>query len=176
MGNFLKETVAKVAGNVTQSVTSAVIVTLITTYVLVDVGKKKDSTGSVPNSDSLKINSAQQPMQHTEDNSSGELEKKSNQDRPTQENKPFFAGKQKTDGRVAPANEDARIQGGGEVQTVADKTVKHPKLETSLAASKAKIDSVAKEKQAAKDVKQVQKRAEDVFDELDEEVAKKPPQ
>ncbi|MBI5471614.1 MAG: hypothetical protein HY961_04645, partial [Ignavibacteriae bacterium] len=42
MSNIIKETATKVAGNVTQSVTSAVIVFLITTYVLVDIKKKDD--------------------------------------------------------------------------------------------------------------------------------------
>ncbi len=41
MGNIISEAIAKIAGNVTQSVVSAVLVFLITTYVLVGIGKKE---------------------------------------------------------------------------------------------------------------------------------------
>ncbi len=176
MGNFIKETAAKVAGNVTQSVTSAVIVTLITTYVLVNPGKK-DSTEPGSGSDSLRINPATQLMQQPRDNRIAGTEQKSNPDHPTFENKPLLtSGKQKSNGRITPEEESSQTQSEGAGETVGERVSGNPKPETSLAATKTKADSVAKEKQIPKDVKQVQKRAEDIFEELDEEVAKKPPQ
>ncbi len=175
MGNFIKETAAKVAGNVTQSVTSAVLVTLITTYVLVDIGKKDSGKPDVK-SDSLKIVPMQQPAAQPDDRTGLNVERKTNQDRSTFENKPFLTnGKRQTGERTSPGNEVTGDQREGEVKTVIAKKADNPRNEMSLAASKVKSDSVAKEKQGAKDVQHVKKRAEDVFDELDDEVAKKPP-
>lgn len=175
MGNFIKETVAKVAGNVTQSVTSAVIVTLLTTYVLVDVGKK-DSTPPGPKGDSLKINTALPLVNQPDSKTSNDFDKKTDPSRSAEENNLSpNNGTQRSDGRTISRGVVSLGPSERDVKMVADKSSKQPKLETTLLETKAKNDTVAKEKQIPKDVKHVQKRAEDVFDELDEEVAKPPP-
>ncbi|HEX9005704.1 MAG TPA: hypothetical protein VF889_00320 [Bacteroidota bacterium] len=45
MGNIFTEGIAKIASNITQSVVSAVLIFLITTYVLVGIGKKEGGGG-----------------------------------------------------------------------------------------------------------------------------------
>src|SRR5512141_3255747 len=43
MGNFITDTLGKIASNVTQSVISALIVTAVTTYLIVSPGKKNEA-------------------------------------------------------------------------------------------------------------------------------------
>ena len=168
MGNIIQEAVSKIAGNVTQSIASGVIVTLITTYVLVDIGKK-DSPQPGPKVDSVKIIPAPTTVQQS-------YRMKTEPGRPSGENKPLPNGGEQrlneTDlrARVALADPSER-----DPKIAVDNRRMDQKLESPIIAAKAKNDTLAKEKETPKNIKQVQKRADDVFEELDEEVAKKPP-
>jgi hypothetical protein len=171
MADFIKNTVAKAAGNVTQSVTSAVIVFIITTYVLVDSGKKEEPQNSADIDTSKKgmnISPVERPVpkQRVEPLSS-----------PANEPKQLVTGeKQNTNPEFARGKEGASAATATEAMSVSLRQPVETKKEPSPAEAQAKQDSLTKEKKQAEEMKKVKKRADDVFDELDEEVNKKPPQ
>ena len=177
MGNIIKETAAKVAGNVTQSVASAVVVFLITTYVLVDIGKKSNNTTGA---DSLQkemiVPSLQKPSAGGKNQPSNNVSAVI----PTEE-----------PGIQSPGNEQGTrekvVQGGAlqsgdgthETKIVVPKNPIEKKLDATVAHARAKGDTLVTVKKQDtgmhEEVKKVQKRADDVFDELDQEAGKKPP-
>ncbi|MBI5472732.1 MAG: hypothetical protein HY961_10355, partial [Ignavibacteriae bacterium] len=63
-----------------------------------------------------------------------------------------------------------------EIQKPPAKNQLEQKLDMTAKEARSKADTLFKEKKANSEVKGVQKRSQDVFDELDEEADKKPPQ
>ncbi len=174
MGDFIKNTVGKAAGNVTQSVASALIVFIITTYVLVDTDKKEEPKNSA-DIDTSKRGMYISPVERSLNVPKQRLE-------PTP-NAPANEPKQSTTNETQSTNPEL-ARGRGNAQTTTETEAMSVSLrqpagtpkEPLPAETQAKQDSLTKEKKQAEEMKKVKKRADDVFDELDEEVNKKPPQ
>ena len=193
MGNFVSDTLGKIASNVTQSVVSALIVTAITTYLIVAPGKK-DEKGAA-DADSAKSSSAVGPVekpgvrepersiQKTTDQSNPDTREvgagMNAGDEPKAIVVPAATGKTKPTGSESPAT------------TAADKAYKElpaespaeQKLQSNITQSRSKGDSLAKthaqveknkeiKQEPKKEVKDVKKRSDEVFDELDQETQK----
>ncbi len=176
MSNIIKDTAAKVAGNVTQSVASAVIVFVITTYVLVDFGKKEKPTDAPDTATVAKeivVPSASQGKSARR--TDGDMSRLQGN---TQEikNTPAQPKVDPTTHAILPANKIQTEETSQEVQKAPAKNQIEQKLDATVATARAKADTLLKDKKQNPEVKGVQKRADDVFDELDEEAAKKPPQ
>ncbi len=196
MGNFLKETLAKVAGNVTQSVVSAVIVFVITTYLLVDSGRK-DQPGKTT-ADTVKHQAP--PLQEAPFGGKPVLNEARQEGTATKTMKA-------QEGVIREPNAQKVNETGGKqpssqlpVTSVPEKkhgviqedhAPGHPALDQSQSSEQVnqgeppKNPVVKKQERAATDtldqkkpkdqVQKVKKRAEDVFDELDSESQKQPP-
>jgi hypothetical protein len=196
MGNFLKETFAKVAGNVTQSVVSAVIVFVITTYLLVDSGKKEQPVKTT--ADTVKYQTL--PLRETP--SFGKPLQ--NESRPEGTGSKTMKAKE---GVISGPNVQKVIETSGKqpgsqlpVTTVPEK--KHEVIQEEHVPARPAPDQsqsseqasqgvppqnpvVKKQERATTDtldqkkpkdqVQKVKKRAEDAFDELDSEAQKQPP-
>lgn len=196
MGNFLKETFAKVAGNVTQSVVSAIIVFVITTYLLVDSGKKNQPVKTT--ADTMKHQTP--PLQEAPFGGKPVLNEARQEGTATKTMKA-------PEGVIRQPNVQKPIETGGKqpssqlpVTSVPEK--KHEVVQEEHAPGRPALDQsqsseqvnqaeppqspkVKKQERAATDtldqkkpkdqVQKVKKRAEDVFDELDSESQKQPP-
>jgi hypothetical protein len=194
MGNFITDTVGKIAGNVTQSVISALIVTAITTYVIVAPGRK-DKEGSAA-ADSAKAATMVAPLDKSdtahETKSPGErLTEKTTPGKPTGEVSKSSIGDGKAVVMPATETKDAPTRIDPPVTETASKAFKElpvenpteKKLESTIDQGRARADSLlrahppegkAKEvkKEEKKKTQDVKKRADEVFDELDDDVQK----
>lgn len=189
MGNFLKETVSKVGLSVTQSVTSAVAVTLISTYLLVDFGKK-DKGAAPPAVDSTRSTTIAAPGQNPrgeeraavrEDQRAGNSGREQSSTSRTGEP---AGGEREMKGAPVQTASGGGFEGKRESpapETAPPRNPTEAKLETAILDSRAKADSLVKKppqdekaKEAKKEVKDVHQRVDDVFDELDQEVEQKP--
>jgi hypothetical protein len=195
MGNFFTDAIGKIASNVTQSVISALIVTAVTTYIIVSPGKKNDGkdaaakdsatsgTTVVPMEKSGVAGETTRMVQQSID-SSGPMTMETNKGM-------NGAGGIKT--VAVPAAEKKNPSNSTEppVTNAASKAYKElppenpteQKLESTITQGRAKGDSLlkanpqndkAKEitKEEKKETKDVKKRADEVFDELDQETQK----
>ncbi len=200
MGNFFTDLAGKVASNVTQSVASAVVVTLITTYVLVDLGRKdsKDNKGSVADTTNTSTVVRKAPATGIESKTSPTSESAAAAQQPVkqEESKSVSpAGDAKslatpvTETKVVQQKEESPVTKASEkaFQELTSDTVPEPKLEAAITGGKAGADTALKarpQSEKVKDVKKevkkpatdVDKRADEVFDELDQETQKKPDQ
>ncbi len=195
MGNFITDTLGKMAGNVTQSVVSALIVTAITTYLIVVPGKNRDTKES-SGTDSAKSSTTVAPVEKrggTEE--TGGSAPKSTE--PTTLGKPdadkSVDARGETRTIAVPAGDTKGTQGKAEspATEAAKKAFKElppenpteQNLERTITEGRAKGDSLAKthpqdekvkdvKKEEKKQTKDVKKRADEVFDELDQEVQK----
>ena len=200
MGNFITDTLGKMAGNVTQSVVSALIVTAITTYLLVDSGKKGSNPAAA---DSAKIGTVAAPELRSEPEAGARSSPEKFTDTASQQkstmpgtNNQMIGGGSTKGLPVGTADgKTAREQAVSPVTNAASAAFKElppenpteQKLESTITEGRAKGDSLLKahpqdeklkgmKKETPKEVKDVKKRADDVFDELDQEVEKKPVQ
>jgi hypothetical protein len=200
MGNFITDTLGKMAGNVTQSVVSALIVTAITTYLLVDFGKK----GSNPSAtDSAKTATAVAPERRSDTGAGARssTQKFTDTASPQKSTMPG-TNNQMTDGGSTKGlpvgtteGKTTREQAVSPVTNASSAAFKElpsenpteQKLESTITEGRAKGDSLLKahpqdqklkevKKETPKEVKDVKKRADEVFDELDQEGEKKPVQ
>jgi hypothetical protein len=194
MGNIITNTLGKFSLNVTQGVATGLIVTAITTYLLVDSGKKDEKPAGT---DTAKSGTAATPAQ----GSSNEGDLKSSTLRPGVSLNP---AKQQDNGTtpssggmnavaVPGANGKAALQNADTPERVAaakafkELPPENPterNLEPTITAGRAKGDSLLRahpgdekvqdtNKEVKKDLQDVKKRSDDVFDELDQEVNKK---
>jgi len=192
MGNIITNTVGKFAGNVTQGVATALIVAAISTYLMVDLGKKDAKPAGA---DSAKSNTTLSPTQISRPEGEPGTQRKAETANPEEkagENTLSTGGAMKT--LPVPATEEQPTQKKAETpeRVAASKAFKElppetpaeKKLESTITEGRAKGDSLLnahpqdeKAKQAKqeekKDLKDVKKRADDVFDELDQEANKK---
>ncbi len=200
MGNFFTDALGKLAGNVTSSVASAVIVTLITTYVLVDIGKKdgQENKGSAGDTASTSTVVREAPAVRIDSKASMASESTAVTPQPvkqveSQSMNPAGYGKslatpvtgtnavqQKEESPVTKASDKA-------FKELSSDTVPKQKPESAVTEEKANMDTALKaqpQTQKMKEVKKeekkpatdVHKRADEVFDELDQETQKKPEQ
>jgi hypothetical protein len=193
MGNFFTDTVGKIAGNVTQSVISALIVTAVTTYIIVSPGKKEGESGSAK--DSAKTTTTTAPMEKVE----GVKEPAGSSRMSTEASPPMNSGTSSTSaaGATKPVGVPATViktDQAGKMSPTTEAATKAYKelppenaaekgLESTISQGRAKGDSLAKahpqdekaqevKKEEKKETKDVKKRADEVFDELDQEVKK----
>jgi hypothetical protein len=226
MASLYKETIAKVAGNVTQSVISAIVVFLITTYILVDSGRKSTAE---KHADSLKIQLVVPPLQPS---GSPQKQERIAEPSPTRETASGKAEEVPKERGMLVSEPSRRQESGtsGQKGTVKEEPIRtSPVLPAAAAASETKggispkkpaghgpgepargenakgqtvvgqedsqgeaqnepvvkkpahtvSDTHAKEDTAEPkkgEVQKVKKRAQDAFDELDQEAQQKPPQ
>jgi hypothetical protein len=196
MGNFITDTLGKLAGNVTQSVASALIVTAITTYLIVSPGKNDKTQGS--GADSAKTNPTVTPAVRS--GAAREYGRSAQTSAETTSHLQPDASKSVNPGGgtkavAVPAtelktNQERTVSPATEAATKAYKELppENPteeKLERTVTEGRAKGDSLLKahpqddkakeaNKEPKKETKDVKKRADEVFDELDQEVQKKP--
>lgn len=195
MGNFITDTLGKIAGNVTQSVASALIVTAITTYLIVSPGKKDDEKSGAAK-DSAKTSTTVSPEK--EPGLTGDANRSAERTTDTGTRENVNAGKTMNEGgtttpiavtatekSVAPAKTETPVTKAATKaykELPAEKAVEE-KLESTITQGRAKADSLAKahpqddktkeiKKEEKKETKDVKKRSDEVFDELDQETQK----
>lgn len=195
MGNFITDTLGKIAGNVTQSVASALIVTAITTYLIVSPGKKEDEK-SAAGKDSAKTSMTVSPEKERGVTGDANRSVEQTTDMGTREN--VNAGKTMKEGgtttpiavtatekSAAPAITETPVTRAA-TKAYKELPVENPaeeKLESTITQGRAKADSLAKahpqddktkeiKKEEKKETKDVKKRSDEVFDELDQETQK----
>ena len=195
MGNFISDTLGKMAANVTQSVVSALIVTAITTFLIINPGKKENTSGA-SGKDSANSNTTVLPAGKT--GAVGQSNRVDQQSTETSKPESVDAGKSTngargttpialpaTELKVAPpkAESPATEAAAKAYKDLPPETPAEQKLEQTITEGRAKGDSLAsahpqeakakvtkqEEKKSTKDVK---KRADEVFDELDKEIEK----
>jgi hypothetical protein len=195
MGNVFTDAMGKIASNVTQSVISALIVTAVTTYIIVSPGKKDDGKDAAAK-DSAKTGTTVVPMEKSA--VVGETARSVQQ--PTDSSAPMTMetnngmsspGGIKTVALPAAEKKAPSNRTESPVTNAASKAYKElppenpteQKLESTITQGRAKGDSLlkanpqkdkAKEitKEEKKETKDVKKRADEVFDELDQEIQK----
>ncbi len=195
MGNFVTDTLGKIASNVTQSVVSALIVTAVTTYLIVSPGKKDDEKSGAAK-DSVNTSTTVTPHKGPAVTGDSDRSIERSTDTGTLEN--VSAGKTVNEGGkttpiAVPANEKSvappkteppvtRAATKAYKELPAEKAVEE-KLESTITQGRAKTDSLAKahpeadktkeiKKEEKKETKDVKKRSDEVFDELDQETQK----
>ncbi len=195
MGNFISDTLGKMAANVTQSVVSALIVTAITTFLIINPGKKQ-SSDDASGKDSTKSSTTVLPAGTS--GALGQSDRGDQQSPVTSKPENVEAGKSTsgaggtmpmavpaTDKKVAPPPTESPVTKAAAkaYEDMPPETPAEQKLERTITEGRAKGDSLAsahpqeakaketkqEEKKSTKDVK---KRADEVFDELDQEIEK----
>jgi hypothetical protein len=195
MSNVLTDAMGKIASNVTQSVISALIVTAVTTYIIVSPGKKNDEKNAAAK-DSAKSGITVAPMEKSgvEGETTRSVQKPSDTSNPvTMETNTGASGAGGIKNVAVPAGEKQTpsIRTEPPVTNAASKAYKElppenpteQKLESTITQGRAKGDSLLKanpqhdkateiKKEEKKETKDVKKRADEVFDELDQETQK----
>lgn len=195
MGNVFTDAIGKIASNVTQSVISALIVTAVTTYIIVSPGKKNDEKDATAK-DSAKSGITVAPMEKSgvEGETSRMVQQSTDSSAPMtmETNKGMSsAGGMKTVALPAAEKKASTNRTESPVTNAASNAYKElprenpteQKLESTITQGRAKGDSLlkanpqndkAKEitKEEKKETKDVKKRADEVFDELDQETQK----
>jgi hypothetical protein len=190
MGNFIADTLAKMATNVTQSVISALIVTAVTTYLIISPGKNEESKDA-SGKDSAGNGTTVMPVEKSGVTGEGlqstqqATEKSVPEEIETGRSTNAGAGTSPvampaTEKKTTPAKTESPVTDAASkaYKELVPEDPAEQKLESTITQGRAKGDSLASahpqdlKKEEKKEVKDVKKRADEVFDELDQEVQK----